>query len=115
VRGELDAALSLMDPQIVLEVHTERADLPESPVYHGHDGFLENWRDVTDPFDEVQLVPEEFSGTPERMVVAARMAGRGKASGAPFEIHIFHAWTMRDGKAVRLDIYPSMKEAIAEG
>jgi ketosteroid isomerase-like protein len=113
VRGDLDVAFTVMDSEFVLEVHTERADLPESPVYHGRAGFLDNWREVTEPFDEVHVEPEEISGTSERLIVAARMTGRGKASGAPFEIHIFHVWTVHDGMAVRLDIYPSMQEALA--
>jgi ketosteroid isomerase-like protein len=113
VRGNMDEAMDLLDPQFVLEVHTGRADLPEAPVYHGRAGFLENWRNVTEPFDDVALDPEEISGTPERMIVSVRMAGRGKASGAPFEVHLAHVWALSNGRAHRLDIYPNMKAALA--
>ena len=112
-RGDLADALAIFDPDFVLEVHTGRADLPELPVYRGHEGFLENWRDVTEPFDDVRVELQAAEGTSERIIATVLMSGRGKASHAPFEIHIYHAWTLRDGIAVRLDIYSSMEEALA--
>lgn len=114
-RGDLADALALLAPEFVLEVHTGRADLPELPVYRGREGFLENWRHITEPFDEVRIELQAVEGTSERIIATILMSGRGKASQAPFEVHIYHAWTLRDGIALRLDIYSSMEDALAGG
>ncbi len=114
-RGDLVEALAVFDPEFVLEVHTGRADLPESPVYRGREGFLENWRQVTEPFDDVRVELQAVEGTSERIIATILMSGRGKASQAPFEVHIYHAWTLRDSIALRLDIYSSMEDALAGG
>jgi ketosteroid isomerase-like protein len=40
------------------------------------------------------------------------MTGRGKGSGAPFEIDVAHLWTVRDGVVVRGHGYANRAEAL---
>ncbi len=46
------------------------------------------------------------------MVVLARYTGRGKGSGVDVDTEGAHVWTLRDGKAVRLEIFADRARAL---
>jgi ketosteroid isomerase-like protein len=102
--GRIEEALSFLDPDIQIDIHTERPDVPESG-FHGHEGFLQNLRELSEPFDDFGVEAEQIVDQGDRVLVVVRMSGRGRASGAAIERRIFQVWTARDGKAVRLEIY----------
>jgi uncharacterized protein len=110
--GDLEAVLELIDPDVEVEVYTGRPDLPETQALHGHAGFLENLRQLTEVFEAFQLEPEEFIEVGDQVVVVVYTAGRGKASGIRVENRIAHVWTMRDDKATRFRVYASRDEAL---
>ena len=49
--------------------------------------------------------PEEFLDAGDQGVVIYRAVGRGKGSGIAVERRNAHLWTIRDGRAVRLEIF----------
>jgi ketosteroid isomerase-like protein len=108
--GDLDTALAQIDSGIVLEVHTDRPDMG-SATYHGHEGFLANFAELTDVFDDLEVEPAEIDDHGDRILVACRVTGRGKGSGVAIEARIFHVWTMHDGIATRLEIYSDAEQA----
>jgi ketosteroid isomerase-like protein len=110
-QGDVDFVLTLIRPDIELEVHTERPDIAET-VYRGHDGFLRNMAELTEVFDDFTLEPEELVEGDERIMVVVRAAGRGKSSGVDIEQRLFHVWTIRDSKATRLEIYSDRATAL---
>jgi hypothetical protein len=110
--GDLQAVLELVDPDVEVEIYTGRPDLPETPTLHGHAGFLENLRQLTEVFDEIQVEPEEFIEVGEDLVVVIYTAGRGKGSGIRVENSVAHIWTMRDGKATRFRVYANKEQAL---
>jgi uncharacterized protein len=63
----------------------------------------ENWR----------CEAERYIESGDLVIVFCRYSGRGKGSGASLETHGAHVWTMRDGKAARLEVFPSRESALA--
>jgi uncharacterized protein len=55
---------------------------------------------------------EEFMTNGEFVVVLARYSGRGKESGVTVDSEGAHVWTMRDGKAIRLEVFSSRSRAL---
>jgi ketosteroid isomerase-like protein len=108
--GDVEAALALLSPDIELQVHTERPDI-QSRTYHGHAGFLANFSELTDVFDDLRVEPTEFIEGNGRVLAIVRVTGSGKASGVAIEAKIFHVWTFRDGKATRLEIFGESEQA----
>lgn len=51
-------------------------------------------------FEKLEVEPERFLEAGERVLVDLRVSGRGRTSGAAFEIHIAHLWTISEGLVV---------------
>jgi ketosteroid isomerase-like protein len=110
--GDVQAALELIDPNVVVAVFTGRPGANRE-TYHGHEGFFENLGEMTDVFDDFRFEPLEIEEYGDRLLVTVRVTGRGKASGVGIDSRLFHVWTVRDGKAVRFEIYNERDEAEA--
>src|SRR5688500_988437 len=87
--GDTEAVLALLHADITVEVHTDRPDI-DSEVYHGHDGFLANFAELQEVFDELAVDPGDIEERGEQIMVTCRITGRGKSSGVPIEFKIFH-------------------------
>ena len=97
--------MSLLDPMI--EIHPDpRSAWPGiEPVYHGHDGFGRYLASILDAFAEYRAEPEDLLDAADQVVTLAIERGRGKQSGVPVMIgYTAHIWTLRDGRAIRLDV-----------
>jgi ketosteroid isomerase-like protein len=102
-RRDVDALLEHLDPNI-------EVPLPEggimAGVLRGHQGvraFLDSYLDA---FECFHVQPERFFDAGDRIVVFCRMSGLGRGSGAAIKARPAHLWTMRGGKAVRLEVIP---------
>jgi ketosteroid isomerase-like protein len=111
-KGDLESVLELIDPDVEVEIHTGRPDLPETDTLHGHAGFLENLRLLKEVFEDVEVVPEDFIEVGEELIVSIYTAGRGRASGIRVENRVTHIWTIRDGRATRFRVYPTTEQAL---
>jgi ketosteroid isomerase-like protein len=107
--GDVEGALALHDRD--MEVH-DRPEAPDPQVYHGHEGVLRSVRASQATFEGLDLVPEEFIDAGDRVVVVFRLQGRGRESGVPVDERLAHLWTIRDGKAVRMEVHSSRDEAL---
>ena len=69
---------------------------------------------VNEAFDDYRMVPEEFiDAGDDQVLVFSREGGRGKGSGAPVQTNpTAHLWTLRDGKAIRMQSYWERDEAL---
>jgi uncharacterized protein len=106
---DTDGALALHDPEI--EVH-DRPESPDPQVYRGHEGVLSSLRVSQAAFKELDVVPEEFLDAGDRVIVVIRFQGKGRESGVPIDEQLAHVWTVRDGKAVRMDVHSGRDEAL---
>jgi ketosteroid isomerase-like protein len=67
--------------------------------------WLSQWKDW-------RCEAEEFIATGDFVVVLARYTGHGKESDVAVDSRGAHLWTMRDGKAVRLEVFSSRSKAL---
>jgi hypothetical protein len=91
-------------------VHTDRPDIG-SEIYHGHEGFLANFAELTEVFEDMKVIAEETEQRGERILVTCRVSGRGKGSGVAIEARIFHLWTLDGGIGTRLEIFSDPEQA----
>jgi uncharacterized protein len=107
--GDEAGGLELIDAEA--EVH-DRPEIPDPQVYRGHDGVMNALGASRAEFDEVDLVPEEFIEAGDKVVVAVHFVGRGRESGFPIDELLYHLWTLRDGRAVRMEVHADRDEAL---
>jgi uncharacterized protein len=108
-RGDMQTVLAALDPAI--EVCAPGEVMGEE-VYHGHAGFLRYAEQWLEAWDEYRVIPEEVLDAGDQVVVIYRGVGRGKDSGIAVERRNAHLWTVRDGRAVRLEIFAEPEEAL---
>jgi ketosteroid isomerase-like protein len=82
------------------------------PVYRGHDGVRQLWRETLAAFGEVDFQVEEVIDGGERVVAAIREREIGRASGVPVEARHTAVWTLADGKVTRMQIFSERPEAL---
>jgi len=111
VSGNMDAALEFMDTEI--ECH-DFADLPDTAVYHGPEGFLALSANVLETFDEFTIEVKELVDLDDWILAVVHTVGKGKASGAEVEADLIHLWRIRDGKAVELWLFGDRDQALAQ-
>jgi ketosteroid isomerase-like protein len=81
-------------------------------AYRGPEAVLEWLDEGDDAFDDFTvelLAVEELDG---HVVVSMRQRGRGKASGAEVDDHFTHVWTLRDGRAIRMQSFAHRDDAV---
>jgi ketosteroid isomerase-like protein len=55
---------------------------------------------------------EEARDLGDAVLVVAKHRGRGRASGAEVQVRMAYLYRVRDGKVVRIDLYPGRAEAL---
>jgi uncharacterized protein len=57
---------------------------------------------------------EEYVERGDTVVVLTRYRGRGRGSGVEVDVEGAHVWQLRDGKAVRLEVFAARERALRE-
>ena len=107
-RGEFWNA-DVYDPEIVFVLGES---LPDPGVYKGIEGVDRGFRGWLESWRELRLELEELIPVGERIVAVFHQTGIGRTSGIRAELEAGHVWTMRNGKAVRLEVHMSSAEAL---
>jgi uncharacterized protein len=85
---------------------------PGQQVYEGADGartFLSEWSDA---WEDWEMEVEALHDAGDKVVVLVRQRGRSKTAGMPVEMSFAQIWTLRDGKAARMEMYSDPAEAL---
>jgi ketosteroid isomerase-like protein len=110
-RRDFDLLLTGLDPDI--EYHSSEVwQIDFDPLYHGHDGYLEVWRDLLESFEDVRLDPEELLDLGDRVLVTIKLSGHGAGSGVSVSQPLFQLFTLRRGLVVRQDDFQDRAEAL---
>jgi ketosteroid isomerase-like protein len=110
-RETLAVVFDFFDPEI--ELH-EDPRFPEGGVYKGTEAVRRYFEQFTDSFDEFVFAAEDFIDLgADRVLVLFSLRTRGKGSGATAEARPGWIYTIRGGKAVRLEAYLDRDEAFA--
>jgi ketosteroid isomerase-like protein len=98
-----EAIRALSAPDIVVATTVEE--------FHGPEAVLAWMDDGDEAFEDfgVDVLGVEEIG--EDVVVLMRQHGRGKTSGAVVDKRFTHVWTLRDGRAIRLQSFGEHEEA----
>jgi ketosteroid isomerase-like protein len=104
----LEAIMDLLHPDVEF---VEPEFIPGAEAFRGHEGAREWLRKTSDIWEEFGYELEEIAEAGDRVAVAFRMVARGKGSGVEIESHRVHVWTLRDGRAVRVEGFASRAEA----
>jgi ketosteroid isomerase-like protein len=107
-RGDWDAAVEWMDPEVVW--HPPR-DLPDSETYRGREGVKGFWRMLREVFGEFRLDPEEIIDAGDKLMCRVDVRGTGKASGVETQIVLYQVVTIRDGRAAKIEHFLERAEA----
>src|SRR6266508_4241462 len=108
---EIDRAFrDYLDEQFELRLPP---DYPEGePVFRGREGLAQVTAMLQEAWREWRFEPERFLDAGERVVVFARIVGKGGASGLPFELETTHVWTIHAGRATSLLAYRDRSQAL---
>ena len=88
-------------------------DYPEGElVFRGRDGIDQLIAMLRETWGEWGFEPERFLDAGDRVVVFARIVGKGGASGVPFEVEITHVLTVHAGRATSVQAYRDRSEAL---
>jgi ketosteroid isomerase-like protein len=121
VRSIYDA-LARRDDVTPFEVYAEdiawdlskarRAALYVKPVYHGHEGVRQSWREMLAAFGEFDVEVEELTDAGDQVLAVLREREVGRASGAPVETTHAAVWTLAHGKVIRMELFDGREEAL---
>jgi ketosteroid isomerase-like protein len=106
---------ALFSPRVVhpdFEFKTPERGLELSGVFRGPEDARRVFADFFGPFEAVSIEPEAFFEGDDRVVVFFLQRCRPKGSSAFVEARAAHLWTMRNGKAARLEIFPQREKAL---
>jgi len=108
-RGDWDATTRFAHPELELQT----ADRVVNPgTYRGADEVRRFFEDLFEPFEEVVTEPEEFFEHGDQIAVFVVTRLRPTGSSAVVETRVGHLWTMREGKASRLQVFPKREDAL---
>ena len=110
------------DLEGVTDLISDAAELPDAGglgiadtaagTRRGPDGFLQGSQEAVEAFEDYRVEPQEFIDAGDAVVVPVRISGRGRASGAMTEVRLVHVWVLRNGRAIRNEIYRTTAEAL---
>ena len=69
-------------------------------------------RSIFEVWENFRIEPEEYIDAGDRVIVVARSHGTARGSGMQLDQRFASVWTVRDGKAVRMELYASRDEAL---
>jgi ketosteroid isomerase-like protein len=106
----VDAIAEQIHPDF--ETTTPSSLAVEPDTYRGPEG-VRRWFDAWEgTMDEVRFEADEFVDAGDRVVAVTRLVARSHTTGLEFEQGVAMVWTLRDGRAVRLDPYATRAEAL---
>jgi ketosteroid isomerase-like protein len=96
----LAAARELMAPEVQARISPE---VGERTLY-GLEGFAVFVEALEEDFSEFRYQAEKLEEvSPEQVLVTGRIQARGRRSNMPLTAPFGHLWTLRDGKAVKVE------------
>jgi ketosteroid isomerase-like protein len=107
------AMFDALDPEIELHPDPEAYWVGVNRTYRGYDGLSEYMRAVYEAFEDYRPEVERFLDAGDKVVTLAVEHGRGRDSGAEVQsARTAHVWTLRNRKAIRLDLYIDRERAL---
>jgi ketosteroid isomerase-like protein len=107
------AAFEVYAEDIVWDMSNwRRAFLYSRPIYHGHEGVRDAWREGLSAFSEIDFEAKDLVDAGDRVLAVVAERERGRASGVPVEASHLAVWTLSDGKVTRLQVFDDRQQAL---
>jgi ketosteroid isomerase-like protein len=112
-RGDIEAVLSVMDPDIEWDATDA---LAHTGMYHGHEGVTEYIGSLAGVWEDFHLNPEQFteSGDAAHVMVLGNVKGRLAGNSQDIEARFAHVLQLEDGKVTRLKVCLDREAALRE-
>ncbi len=113
-RGDWDACLAEMDPEVEWHLTFQLPDLPpDKQVFRGHDEVRMLFQNLAGAWDELTLEMLEVVHEEDDMhILKVRFAGRGGASGVEVDRVLYYVQEMREGRLLRQRPFDSEQDAL---
>jgi ketosteroid isomerase-like protein len=86
--------------------------VPNAGTYFGSEEATRFFEDFWEPFAEVSVEPEEFFENGDQIAVFLRVRLRPRDSSVPVELRVGALWVMKDGKPLRVEMFPEREQAL---
>jgi ketosteroid isomerase-like protein len=102
-------ALDRLDPNIAI---IESKTIPGAPSAQGIDAVRRYIESFANYWAEIRIEPQEYiEAGDQKVVVVARLVGRGKKSGVEVTRTWAYVWTIRAKRALRIEAHANRAEA----
>jgi ketosteroid isomerase-like protein len=108
-RGDMDAMLAIFDTDF--EYVSSGLFPGLAPVYRGHQGWRDFWRDFRGAWETLRIDEDELHAANERVAALFTFSARGR-DGLEVKRQFANVWTFREGLVVRIEAYPAWTEAL---
>jgi uncharacterized protein len=109
--GDVEALLPMIGEEF--EVTTPPSLASEPDTYRGHDGLRRYFDSFYEAMDRIRFEPREFIPVGDLVVVPFTLSARGRTTGLEFDQSAVMVWTVSDGRAVGLELFTALEDAIA--
>jgi ketosteroid isomerase-like protein len=93
---------------------TTTAELAAEPdTYRGPEGIRRYFESFYEAMDTITFEPGSFHRVGDNVVVEFTLRARGRASGIEAEQHGVQVWKLRDGQAIRLELFTDLDQALS--
>ena len=100
----------LIDPDIAWDV--SRVGVPDVGLSTGRAELRDFARDWEESFQSEHVAIQEIADGGDRVALSVRHQGRGTLSGIDVDQTFGMVWTLRNGRAVGMEMYPTYDEAL---
>jgi uncharacterized protein len=109
-KRDVDGVLSFLHPEVDWRGYPH---IPEAGTLRGRDE-VKLWLDrFLDAWEELDVEVTDLIDADDRVVALVAFTARGRGSGAVVEGGVdAHVWTIREGKAVAVQMYQGTREAL---
>jgi ketosteroid isomerase-like protein len=108
--GGVEGILPFIHPEFEATTPPNLASEPDT--YRGHDGIRRWFESFDEVMDQIRWDAHGFQLVGERVVVEFTLRARGKTTGLDFGQDAVMVWSLRDGKAVRVELFETLDEAL---
>lgn len=108
--GDLDWVVEHVHHEIIW---ADAPEMPDARIYRGPADVRRYLESIHRNWEQIRFEPEEFRAEGDAIVVACRLAGRGRSSGADVDARITHVWRLRDLRAFSIETFFDPRRAAA--
>jgi ketosteroid isomerase-like protein len=109
--GGVEGILPFIHPDFEATTPPDLASEPDT--YRGHEGVRRWFDSFDDVMDEIRWDAHGFREVGDRVVVEFTLRARGKTTGLDFGQDAVMVWELRDGRAIRVSLYPTLDQALS--